>query len=204
MKKVTASDVMSWGPCNPPYTREYVEQLFAGRETIDALDVLAMDIPYDDMLWAVLREDMLSERTLRLAAATFAASVLDVFEREYPADRRPREAVEAAYLYADEEITASELRGARAACAAACGAWDARDAKGGARAACAAACFAARGAWDAGRDACFAARAAGTAVCAAWDVWDAAGGGRDACFAAGAAELELQIICLDDIIRNEE
>lgn len=54
---VTVDDVMSWEPCKE-YSRERVTALFAGRKTITALDVLDMDIPAEDRLWAVLRMDV--------------------------------------------------------------------------------------------------------------------------------------------------
>ncbi len=41
-------------PCDP-YTLERVEELFAGRKSVNAEDVAAMEIPIRDRIWAVLR-----------------------------------------------------------------------------------------------------------------------------------------------------
>jgi len=132
-----------------------------------------------------------NERTERLFAADCAERVLPIWEKKYPGDLRPRQAIEAARLFADEKITPKKLAAARAAARDAARA-AAGDAAGDA--AWAAAWAAARAAaWDAAWDA---ARAAARAAAgdAAWDAaraaaraaaWDAAGAAAWA--AAGAA-----------------
>ena len=50
MKKYTVDDVLNLGPCKG-YTRKYVLQLFAGRDTITLIDATEMDIPHDDIVW---------------------------------------------------------------------------------------------------------------------------------------------------------
>jgi hypothetical protein len=100
-------------------------------------------------------------RVARHFAADCAERVLPIYEHRYPADERPRRAIEAARMFADGKIDAAAraAAGDAARAAARAAAWDA------ARAA----------AWDAAGDA---ARAAAGA--AAWDAawaaaWDAAG-----------------------------
>ena len=61
--KVTVDQVMSWEPCEE-YTRERVEELFAGRESLSALEIMKLDIPAKDMLWAVLCEELVPAETL--------------------------------------------------------------------------------------------------------------------------------------------
>ena len=85
MRSVTVDDVMSWEPCGP-YTTERVTSLFAGRARVTALDVCAMDIPVKDILWAVLRKNMVEERVLHLFACWCAEQAL-IAERE--AGREP-------------------------------------------------------------------------------------------------------------------
>ena len=63
MLAVTVDQVMSWPPCED-YTRERVEELFAGREAMTALEILELDIPCEDILWAVLREELIPAETL--------------------------------------------------------------------------------------------------------------------------------------------
>lgn len=96
--RVTVSDVMSWRPC---YSHARVKELFAGRESLSALEILDLEIPAEDCLWAVLREQFLSSYQLRQLAADFAERVLPIFEARYPDDRRPRLAIEAARGAAD-------------------------------------------------------------------------------------------------------
>ena len=55
---------MAWEPCEDNYPRERVEELFAGREALSAMEFLELDIPCEDILWAVLREELISAETL--------------------------------------------------------------------------------------------------------------------------------------------
>ena len=63
MKSVTIDDVMAWGPCNG-YTRERVTELFAGRESVTALDILDMDIPNRDKQGAFLQGSFVDDAIL--------------------------------------------------------------------------------------------------------------------------------------------
>jgi len=135
----------------------------------------------------------LDDGTLRLLAADWAEHVLPRFEKAYPGDKRPRQAIRAARDFVAGKITAEQLARARAAARAAAGA--ARDAAWAAAgtAARAAAGAARDAAWaaagTAAREAAWAAREAAWAAWeAAWAAWDAAGGD-----AAGAAERSWQI-----------
>jgi hypothetical protein len=103
------------------------------------------------------------DRMARLFAADCAEQVLPIFEAKYPADDRPRRAIEAARAYADGLIPPTEVAAARNA------AWDAAGAAAGdaTRDAARAAAWAA--AWAAARAAARAAAgaAAGAATWAA-------------------------------------
>jgi hypothetical protein len=80
---------------------------------------------FDDIVWAaakVAENDKAAERRLRHWTADCAARVLHIFEDAYPGDKRPRQAIEAARLFADGEIDAGASDAAWAA------AWAARDA----------------------------------------------------------------------------
>ena len=85
MLAVTVDDVMSWRLCDG-YTRYRVNTLFAGREAITALDVLKMDIPAGDRLWAVLREEMVPAPILHEFACRIAEAALS---QESMAGREP-------------------------------------------------------------------------------------------------------------------
>ena len=116
----------------------------------------------------LLRKMHWSDRIARLFACDCAERVLPIYEKDYPKDKRPRQAIEVARRYAEGKASDSELAAAWTAARAA--AWDA--------------------AWTAARAAAWAA-----AWDAAWDaVWDAA---RDAAMdatwaAAWAAERQWQ------------
>jgi hypothetical protein len=79
----------------------------------------------------VRKLDTWNERTARLFAADCAEKVLPIFEKQYPNDERPREAIEAARAYARGEIGNAASDAARAAAwaaaryAASDAAWDA-------------------------------------------------------------------------------
>lgn len=110
---VTVDDVMSWEPCKE-YSRERVTALFAGRETITAFDVLDMDIPAEDRLWAVLR--MVPDPILHEFACRIAEAVL---MRERRAGREPDlrnwAAIGAKRKWLRGEIDGKELYAAREA-----------------------------------------------------------------------------------------
>ena len=71
-----------------------------------------------------------TERTARLCAADCAEMVLPLFEKGYPNDKRPREAIAAARRYATGDATRAELAAARdaARAAAEAAAWAAAEA----------------------------------------------------------------------------
>lgn len=142
---LTLNDIMALGPCED-YPRERVAELMAGRESVSLLDVLDTPIPLDDRVWLIT--EALPESAARLLSCEYAESVLHIFERDHPDDKRPREAIETARRFARGEATAEELESARAAARAA-----ARSAEGAvwdaAQAAAQAAARSAGAVWDA-------------------------------------------------------
>lgn len=60
----TVQDVMSWNPCQPDYPESRVVELWAGRERLTAREILGLDVPSSDRLWAVLRPELLPENLL--------------------------------------------------------------------------------------------------------------------------------------------
>ena len=119
---------------------------------IDLMTILKSNGVADALLAlraVVPEEETARDRIARLMAADFAEHVLPIYERAYPGDERPRNAIAATRAFARGKITAEELaakaaRAARAADGAARAAYDADMAA--ARAA-----KAARAAWDAER-----------------------------------------------------
>ncbi|HVE17244.1 MAG TPA: Imm5 family immunity protein [Chthoniobacterales bacterium] len=89
----------------------------------------------DDALWAlrgvVPEQEAARDRLARLFACDCAESVLHLYEKDYPEDKRPREAIRVARAFAEGKATREELAAARAAArdaaraAARAAAWDA-------------------------------------------------------------------------------
>lgn len=134
MKHVTVDQIMDRQPCrNYPKTR--VHKLWAGRQAITAADVLDLDIPPQDQLWAVLHEDFFEPVELYELACRFAEQALPTWETwaashapKLLAD--PRRAIEArrAWLIGDiddAELNAASSASSSAADAALSAAWSA-------------------------------------------------------------------------------
>jgi hypothetical protein len=134
-----------------------VREWFAERTFVSDIDVIEQLIADGMLRWANWTIVRIMDRPQCLAYAVFAAQqVIGLFEREYPTDKRPRQAIDAAL-----EVLAEDTPERRAA---------ARDAGA---AAGAAARDAGAAAWAAARDAGAAAGAAARDAGAA--AWDAAG-----------------------------
>ena len=130
MNSVTVDQVLSWNPCLR-YNRERVTELFAGRETLTVLDILALDIPPADRMWAVLRKEFFSDERLHNLTCDFAEHVIHLCGD----DLRTQAAIDAKRAWlrgetSDDELTAA-FDAARAAASAAAraaawaAAWDA-------------------------------------------------------------------------------
>ena len=156
--KVTISQVLAWRPCDT-YATDRVRSLFGRRKALSATQIVALDIPAEDRLWALLHEELVCASGLRLFSADCAERAL-LRERKGGCEPAPRSlaAIEIARRFAYGEATEGELH--TAACAAAAAGDTA------AAAAYATAC-AADAAYDAA-DAYAAAHAAHAASAAAW------------------------------------
>jgi len=158
MEYTTAAEMLDKKPCSA-YNREKVESLWEGKEALSLLEICDLQIPHKDRVWAVTR--FLSKKENVFFAAECAAHVLHLYEKKYPSDSRPQEAIEAARIWQDDAARAAAH--ADYADYAAANAADANDA---ARAAAHAA-YAAANAADANDDARAAAHAAYAAARAA-------------------------------------
>jgi hypothetical protein len=90
-----------------------------GKDTpINLLDILEI-LNVDDCLWCLQATTESCNKIARLMAADFAESVLGIFEKEFPDDKRPRAAIQAARDFASGKITEKQLAAARNAARAA-------------------------------------------------------------------------------------
>ena len=121
----TINDVLGWEPCED-YTEEVITELFAGRERLSAEEILDMDIPAADRLWAVLREELLPAELLHKFGCWCAAIAL---HRKREPDDRSWAAVETKWRWihgaaTNDELTAAwEAAEAAAEAAAGAAAW---------------------------------------------------------------------------------
>jgi hypothetical protein len=121
MNRITVDQAMSWKPCSRyPYSR--IKKLFAGRKSLSAVDILKLEIPAEDRLWAVLREELIPAPVLHEFACWCAEQAL-MREREAGREPDPRcwAAVETKRRWLRGETTSEELAAARAAARAAAG-----------------------------------------------------------------------------------
>lgn len=78
MKTVTVDDVLTWDLC-PHYSEAKIRKLSFGRERWSALDMIdelpGRGVPITDILWLVLREELIDPAILRLFARNCAERV---------------------------------------------------------------------------------------------------------------------------------
>jgi hypothetical protein len=174
MLTVTVSQFLKFGPC---YSKKQIKEIAGSKKRWSALDILSLeDVPAQDRLWAVLREELIPAPILHEFACRCAEDALKLINKPDP---RSTEAIRVKRLWVKGEATDEELAAA----------WDAAWA-----AARAAACTAA---WAAARAAaCTAAWAAAWAAARA-AAWAAARA------AAGDAALDGQVKLLIDMLTDE-
>ena len=162
---VTLNQLKEWNVCADGY-KDVLEHvgLDYGKDKPINLSTILKSNDFADTMWCVDNMELTpdQERDFRLLACGYADRVLSIFEKTYPDDKRPREAIEAARQFANGEIDDAARAGAAAGDAAWAAAGAAMDAAWAARAA------ARDAARAAARDAAWAARAA------AWAAGDAA------------------------------
>jgi hypothetical protein len=106
MIKINRSIISALKPCKDRfdnYVKFYGDREFTPRQFMGL-----KNITHADKLWVAFR--VLPKEACIKAAVDVAESVLHIYEAKYPNDKRPREAVEAARLYADGKIAREELR----------------------------------------------------------------------------------------------
>lgn len=88
------------------------------KDEINLLDILDHN-GVSDCLWALCAvvKHPEGDRVMRLMACDFAEAVLPIFEKEYPDDKRPANAIKVARRYANGKATDEEREAAWAAAA---------------------------------------------------------------------------------------
>jgi hypothetical protein len=115
--KITREQLRLWGAC---YDDAKIAALVP-EAGLTPLEIAALDIPVNDRLWVLLREDIIPARELRLLACDWAEAAC---LRTGWNDARSLAAIAVARRYAVGEVSAAELNAAAsAAWAAAAEAW---------------------------------------------------------------------------------
>ena len=132
MKKITVEQVLALKPCEE-YTPERLHDLMA--EPVTPLEICDLDsVPVLDRMWVLLRLGVIDDRNLRLLACKWAERVLPIFEKAYPDDDRPRNAIAVSRRFANGDASKEELAAAKndawaaAGAAAEAAAWAAAEA----------------------------------------------------------------------------
>jgi hypothetical protein len=108
--KITYDKILSFDPCHSP---EKCLEMMKGVKEYSLMDFLNLDtVTAKDKLWVVLREDFIDAATLHEFACRCAESVLPLFEKEFPNDKRPHNAIAAKRKWLKGEITDGELAAA--------------------------------------------------------------------------------------------
>jgi len=107
--KTTLNKLSKHKPCTPSWDEglQYLGKTEPDDEPIDILDILEV-LGLDDALWSLRAVDGY-DREFRLFACWCAARTLPVFEKEYPDDKRPREAIRVSSRFANGKATKEEL-----------------------------------------------------------------------------------------------
>lgn len=108
MKTITIEDIRALEPCYDP--GRYLPEDWTGT----VLDILKLpDVPVKDKFWAVLREEFIDTKTLRLFVVWCARRAQHLMT-----DERSLKALDVAEKCAHGEATKEELRAARVAASA--------------------------------------------------------------------------------------
>jgi hypothetical protein len=179
--QTTLYKIESQKPCENGWKKllHHLRKTESDDEPLELITILEYNC-IQDTIWA-FRAVEGKDKEIRLFAADCAEMVLHIYEKNYPNDKRPRLAIQAARDYANGLIPLEELAAAVAA------AWDAASAAARAAGAASAASAASAAARAAGAASAARAAARAAAVAAAWDAASAAARAAGAAGAASAA-----------------
>jgi hypothetical protein len=109
MLKINLDQVMKWSLCEE-YPREEMEKLFQNRENITVIEILNMNVPNQDKLLAVLREEILSSKILhKFAYETSYRILLMEKNKNIEIPSECWEGIEIKKQWIDNKIESSQL-----------------------------------------------------------------------------------------------
>lgn len=110
MLTITLKDIREHQPCVPGWEKllAYLGKTRADDKTLP-LETILESNGIKDAIWALRAVDEKYDNAVRLFNCKCARYVLDIFEKKYPEDQRPRKAIEASEKYAHGLIGEEEL-----------------------------------------------------------------------------------------------
>lgn len=110
--KFSVQDILNFNPCSV-YTEDRITELFKSvgcKEYVTVDKLFKANIPYDDFFWLILRPEFIPERQLHeIAIWCFERIAKPIWEKNYPDDNRPQEAIRIKKLWLDKKATDEEL-----------------------------------------------------------------------------------------------
>jgi|SRR5882757_7520157 len=100
------------GGCYSDDGPEKITELFFSDSTekeISIKDILSVDIPLKDKYWFICRKCELMKEQNQQIAIDVAEIVLPIYEKKYPDNKSPREAIEAAKLFIAGHISLASI-----------------------------------------------------------------------------------------------
>lgn len=92
------------------YSREEMLEVKCVKDNNITLENLFNDLPIKDFCWFLVYKCKLTTEEIQRFALHCAKSVLHIFEKEYPNDKKVRKCLEVSELYLDGKATIEELR----------------------------------------------------------------------------------------------
>ena len=120
--KWSVQDILDFNPCDR-YTKEHIISLFKSvgcKKYITREKICEVNMPIDDLFWLVLRPEFIPEKQLhQFAIWCFERTAQPIWEKlwekYYPNDNRPQEAIRVNRLWLKGKATNEELAAAGAA-----------------------------------------------------------------------------------------
>jgi len=106
MSRYTVDDILKLEPCSP-YTRREIRKLWGKRKSLSLASIMKLGIPVADKLWVACY--LLDHRSLVAWACDCAERTLPIFEKKYPEDKRPRNAIEVTRAWLAGKATLKEV-----------------------------------------------------------------------------------------------
>jgi len=113
MKKITVNQIMKWDPCSD-YPESRIKEIIGSGKYVN--EILDLKIPPQDILWVVLREEVIPKIVLHELACKFAETAL---KAERKAGREPHpdswKAIKVKRQWLKNKVTDDQLSAAESA-----------------------------------------------------------------------------------------